>query len=377
MKNVQPIAIDLFCGVGGLSLGFEQAGFHIAAAVDNDRRHVLAHTANFPSCTTIEADLHSITGREILLQAGLDGVAPDVVIGGPPCQGFSEIGRRRLEDPRNGLIHDFARLVGELRPKYFVLENVEGLLAKWSRPVLRSFLARVRARGYAVVTPISVLDAANFGVPQRRRRAFILGFLRGMEAPVYPEVSQADCAPTVWDAIGDLPEVELYSNLVHSDRYVGRLGRPSEYVRTLRRRRDGSRMRSQLLTGCARTAHTKEVVRRFTKVAPGSYDEVSHFFKLDLNGIAPTQRAGTTAEYGKFMAPRPIHPTMPRCITLREAARLHSFPDWFVFDEVKWHGFRQVGNSVPPLLARAVADETYKVLVEGSNGRRRTQRHQR
>jgi DNA (cytosine-5)-methyltransferase 1 len=360
-----------------MTLGFEQAGFDVLAAVDADPIHVETHQKNFPKCKTWCADLAKLSGDDIRKGTALGNRDIDVAFAGPPCQGFSLIGKRLNNDPRNLLLFDLARLIGELSPSYFVVENVEGILLGQAKGVLDEFLRRVDRGGYRIVEPIRVLDAAEFGVPQRRRRVFILGYKRGQAAPVYPKAiftlgEDADYdGPTVIEAIRDLPKIERYKYLLIHDTYKGGLGPPSNYAAILRGElrdpQDRSRRRrvnGNGLTGCMRSAHTDETIQRFEKTEPGTYEAVSRFYRLPKNGLARTIRAGTGPAQGSFMAPRPIHPISPRCITVREAARLHSFPDWFTFHPTKWHSFRQIGNAVPPLLARAVARCTRDALRE-------------
>ena len=367
-------AVDLYSGVGGMSLGFEQAGFDVAAAVDIEKIHLDTHSKNFPTCRTWRADLSLATGSELRKQTGLEGKHIAVAFAGPPCQGFSLIGKRRPEDPRNLLLLDLARLIAELSPSYFVVENVAGLLLGEAKDVLSEFVRRSKCCGYSVVEPISVLDAAEFGIPQRRRRVFVLGYRNGLTAPVYPTPTHRrdglhNEGPNVWDAIGDLPNITRYQYLLETGEYKGELGIPSDYASILRGEKqdphDKSRHQSRngnALSGCLRTAHTDETINRFKKTRQGTSEEVSRFYRLAKNGLAPTLRAGTGPAEGSFMAPRPIHPFQDRCITVREAARLHSFPDWFHFHSTKWHAFRQIGNSVPPLLARAVAETVRQAL---------------
>jgi DNA (cytosine-5)-methyltransferase 1 len=360
------IGVELFCGVGGMTLGFEQAGVRVAGAFDKDKINVEYHALNFPASLTIEADLSDLTGPKLLAACSLKAGGIDVLFGGPPCQGFSEIGRRDDDDHRNLLILDFARLIRTLRPNYFVVENVRGLLYGYSKPILDKFLTLVVQAGYDYVKPIKLLDASQHGVPQKRRRAFVLGFKKGLVPPTYPDpilVGNNDpvLSPTVVDAIGDLPEVSDYAHLLTSDIFEGDAGKPSTYAAVLRRGRDGHLPRGKhRITGCLRTVHSKATMDRFMRTLPGTYELKSRCFRLKDDGLAYTLRAGSDVQHGSFTAARPIHPTQPRCITTREAARLHSFPDWFEFHPTKWHGFRQVGNSVPPLLARAVATEIVK-----------------
>jgi DNA (cytosine-5)-methyltransferase 1 len=373
--------VDLFSGIGGMSLGFEQAGFEVIAAVDVEKINTETHSKNFPHCATWCADLSSTTGVQIRQETGVGNRQIDVVFAGPPCQGFSLIGKRRAKDPRNLLLYDLARLIVELSPSYFVVENVEGILMGEAAEILSGFIRRVARGGYSIVTPLQVLNAAEFGVPQRRRRVFLLGYASGQKAPHYPKPSyvvkrkgQTD-GPTVWDAIGDLPKIGRYNDLLQSDSYRGKLGKPSDYAMILRGDVDDPSDQSMRrttngngLSGCQRTNHTEETIRRFRRTKPGTSEAISRFYRLSKSGLAPTIRAGTGPAQGSFMAPRPIHPFQDRCITVREAARLQSFPDWFCFHPTKWHGFRQIGNSVPPILARKVADKIVRALSE--NGQR-------
>lgn len=373
----RPTALDLFCGVGGMSLGFEQAGFDVIAAVDSEARHVETHSKNFPTCKTLCADLSAISGSQLRSETGIGDSHIDVVFAGPPCQGFSLIGKRLKNDPRNLLLFDLARLIGQLSPSYFAVENVEGILLGDARNVLDDFVGQVRESRYCIVQPVQVLDAAEFGVPQRRRRVFVLGYKSGLSAPMYPKRlfttngNGGYHGPTVWDAIGDLPKIEKYKYLLATDIYRGELGAASAYARILRGDardpEDKAHKRHSNgggLSGCLRTAHTNETIRRFIDTEPGCYEAVSRFQRLEKDELAHTLRAGTGPAQGSFMAPRPIHPVEARCITVREAARLHSFPDWFSFHPTKWHGFRQIGNAVPPRLARAVALSVMEALGE-------------
>ncbi len=360
--------MDLFCGAGGMSLGFEQAGFNIVGAVDSNSIHAETYSKNFPDSIVICEELRGLSGDRIRQQAGIEDRALDVVFGGPPCGGFSLMGKRRPDDPRNLLLGEFARLVVELRPSYFVLENVQGLLSAGSGNVLESFVVGLAGTGYALVQPFKVLDASDYGVPERRKRLFILGYLKGLAPLEYPTERRTNPQngrqrSTVWAAISDLPNVDKCQDLLQTDVYEGELGEPSPYAAVLRGETpdpdDHSLPRVLLsfgLGGCLATDHRPRTIRRFADTVPGKTEPVSRFYRLTKDGLAPTLRAGTDGARGSFTAPRPIHPMYPRCITVREAARIQSFPDWFAFHPTKWHGFRQVGNSVPPLMARAVGE---------------------
>lgn len=372
----RPIGVDLFAGAGGMSLGFEQAGFDVAAAVEYDPIHCSTHEFNFPDCAAICRSVADIDGKYIRERSRIGDRTVDVVFGGAPCQGFSMIGKRALDDPRNSLVYHFVRLVVELKASYFVFENVRGLTVGEHRKFLEEIVSEFRKSGYNVREEYRVLNAVHYGVPQNRHRLFLLGARKGFPLPEYPdathEVNGADdsgslfreTTPTVWDALRDLPEADDYEELLHRDWVKARFRKPTAYSAPLRGDEDDPEDYSEprefddsLLTSSLRTIHTDLSKKRFLETKFGDTEPVSRFHKLDPKGVCNTIRAGTASDRGAFTSPRPIHPYSPRCITVREAARLHSYPDWFRFHVTKWHGFRQIGNSVPPLLARAVASK--------------------
>ena len=368
----KPIGVDLFAGAGGLSLGFEQAGFDVAAAVEYDPIHASTHEYNFPHCATICRGVAGIDGGYIRSHSSIGRRDVDVVFGGAPCQGFSMIGKRALDDPRNHLVYHFVRVVSELNPKYFIFENVRGLTVGEHKKFLGEIIAEFKARGYKVREDYQVLNARDFGVPQDRKRLFLMGARKGQGLPEYPVKTHQlpgaylglgfmETTPTVWDALGDLPEAENYEELLERDWVVADFNEPSAYARRLR---GGNGQSSNLLTSSLRTIHTALSQERFKATPHGETEPNSRFLKLDPNGVCNTIRAGTASDRGAFTSPRPIHPFSPRCITVREAARLHSYPDWFRFHVTKWHGFRQVGNSVPPLLGQAVAAKIMEQVGE-------------
>ena len=363
----RPVGIDLFAGAGGLSLGFEQAGFDIAAAVEIDPVHCAIHEYNFPYSKTICSSVVDLTGEEIRRRANLGDSDVDAVFGGAPCQGFSLIGKRAFDDPRNLLVFHFVRLVRELRPKYFVFENVKGLTLGKHIEFLEELVAALGGAGYNVVLPYRVLNAADYGVPQDRRRLFLMGARYDLALPRYPD--PLGRRTTVWEALGDLPNADRFSDLNVADSVRVTWITEADYAKRLRGFVEDStdygyrrEFDFDLLSSSLRTEHSALSKRRFIATEHGKTEPVSRFHKLDPNGVCNTLRAGTDSARGAFTSPRPIHPFFPRVITVREAARLHSYPDWFRFHSTKWHGFRQIGNSVPPLLARAVASEIVKAM---------------
>lgn len=355
-----------------MSLGFEQAGFDVVAAVEYDPVHAAAHAYNFPDCAVIPRSVVGLSGAEIRRAARIGSRKIDVVFGGAPCQGFSLIGQRVLDDPRNALVREFVRIVRELKADHFVFENVKGLTLGPHRRFLEELIATFREIGYEVRMPWRVLNAASYGTPQNRERLILFGARRGLRLPDYPEpttrhpdavLSGLPLTPTCAEALGDLPDADGFAGLLDNDTIrTGRWSKPSFYgaqMRCLnatawhfgyRRRWD-----PQLLTASIRTDHSAISRRRFTATAPGAVEPISRFFKLPPDGVANTLRAGSDSARGAFTSPRPIHYRYARCVTVREMARLHGFPDWFRFHVTKWHGARQIGNAVPPPLARAIA----------------------
>jgi len=383
-RKKRPIAVDLFAGAGGMTLGFEQAGFDVLASVEIDPVHCATHQFNFPMCSILCQDVAQLRGSEIRKKSAIGGREIDVVISGSPCQGFSMMGKRDVDDPRNSLIFHFQRLVLELKPNFFVMENVPGIASGEHKELLNILINSFLEAGYKVEENYQVLNAVHYGVPQARKRLFLIGCKKDYELPKYPQpttilpkikVTQRykkvnlPAVPTVWDAIGDLPEVENYSELLDRDWVIAEYGKCSTYA-SIMRGIDGldddysydREYDRQILSCSLRTQHSLECMERFHAAKHGEKEPISRFYKLHPEGVCNTLRAGTDRARGAYTSPRPIHPSTPRCITVREAARLHSYPDWFRFHVTKWHGFRQVGNSVPPRLGKVVAAEIISAL---------------
>ncbi len=367
----RPIAIDLFCGAGGMAVGFEQAGFDVALAVDMDGHHAATHARNFPYGTTLCKSIVDLTIEDIRAAVGKD-TEVDLIFGGPPCQGFSHMGLRDSQDPRNTLVDQFVRIVTEVRPRAFVMENVPGMLAGGTAVVLERAISGFETAGYRVVKPIRVLDASEFGVPQKRRRLFVLGIRSDVEGelryPTEPCSGQPN-RPTVWEAISDLPCIEKYDSLWTEDEIRYDKRPKSAYAKVARGTEsdpsDFSRPRnwpSEFCSGSLRIKHAAKSVELYAATPQGQMVPGHKLPKLATDGICPTLRAGSDSTHGSHTAPRPIHPRLPRCITAREAARLHGFPDWFWFFPSKWHAYRQIGNAVCPPVTRAIGNQILKAL---------------
>lgn len=357
-----------------MSLGFEQAGFDVVAAVEIDPIHAAVHSYNFPNCTVLPQSVSSLTAADIRKAANIGQRKVHIVFGGAPCQGFSLMGQRALDDPRNSLVKDFVRLVVELDSSYFVFENVKGITVGRHKQFLAELIEEFQQNGYDIVLPWRVLNASNYGVPQERERLILIGAKRGLKLPAYPVPTtrspgslklldpELPEGPSCKDALGDIPDAESFDALIESDSTAVKWGRPSAYAKILRDMVEGSnyfgyerKWDKNILTSSLRTNHSELSRERFAATTMGQVEPTSRFFKLHANGVSNTLRAGTDSARGAFTSPRPIHYKYPRCVTVREMLRLHGFPDWFRTHVTKWHGARQVGNAVPPPLARAVA----------------------
>ena len=348
--------IDLFSGCGGFSLGAHLAGFHIPLAVDMDPVLSSSFAVNFPSVVLRRWDL-------VDTEPGWFATAPGEeiagVVGGPPCQAFSEIGRQNSKDERRDLVRHFFRLVAALRPSFFVMENVRGLGFSRNRGVLDEALDLVADR-YVILGPV-MLDAAEFGAPTARRRLFVFGV--DPSNWDVPELTRLEAckssAPTVRDAIHDLAVARSARKGADGRdwwQYDGRR-KVSEYAAAARSAPPaglGAGHISGRFSGHLKTRHTEAVIRRFGSVSAGERDAVGKHDRLHWDAQAPALRAGTGSDRGSYQSVRPIHPSQDRVITPREAARLQGFPDWFLFHPTVWHSFRMIGNSVSPFVSRAI-----------------------
>lgn len=340
--------VELFSGCGGFSHGAHDAGFDVAAAYDIDPILTSAYRANFTDTPLHLLDVAKLTGDQIRIDVGGEVFG---VFGGPPCQGFSEIGKRNPSDPRRDLLGHFFRIVRELEPVFFVMENVRGLAYPGARPVLDSALEMV-SEDYHVLGP-TVWEASQFGAATTRPRMFVIGTRKSRGAAItkmHIEQQKAS-ATTVAQAIGDLVGAKSLTSNADAPEFdqwkIDGRRSASRYARALRSA-DG------IFTGHRVTVHTPAVVARFAATAPGGYEKVGRHPRLAPDGQCPTLRAGTGVEKGSFQSVRPIHPTENRVITVREAARLQGFPDDHVFHPTVWHSFRMIGNSVSPIIAKAM-----------------------
>lgn len=372
-KNTRPTVIDLYAGVGGLSLGAIRAGFDLALAVEWDKHAMKAHEINFPKYKHLNTDIAKLSGKKLLKESGLAEGELDGLIGGPPCQGFSIMGSRNHLDPRNDLFVKFFKLVKECKPRFFVAENVLGILGEQYEVICNNALKQVKD-DYEVLDPIK-FKASDFGVPTSRERVFFIGYRRESMSELKKEDFEKRKVAeitTVAKALQGMP-TRINSEWLSEEkswRHVKSLSNPyfKKYINgnipegmgdeeAVRRYKEEG-----LVSGFFGTRHTPEVYKRYKALKPGQTDSVSRSVRLKSNGLCPTLRAGTDSDKGSYQAVRPIHPTAHRVITPREAARLQGFPDWFQFAPSKWHSFRQIGNSVSPILAEAILKTVFEKL---------------
>jgi DNA (cytosine-5)-methyltransferase 1 len=346
MRNAP--AIDLFCGAGGLSLGLRNAGFDLAAAVDNDPVAVRTYAANLGNHVWC-ASLEDISAADLLGRAGIGKGECLLLAGGPPCQGFSLQRRGDRRDARNELVLQFLRMVEAIQPRFFLMENVGGLLTKHGKPFLRELSTRASYLDYII--HLAVLDAVDFGVPQVRKRAFLVGEQVPAFNPrfVFPTVPAKPVRRTVRDAIGDLPS-------------------PPE---------DGSP--HSAFANHYREARLAPInVERIKHVPPGGGREhLPSHLQLKCHVDNPRHRhmdvygrlawdepsVTLTARFDSFTRGRFAHPTEHRSLTIREGARIQTFPDRFIFEGNREESARQVGNAVPPRLAQQLG----KAILEAAS----------
>jgi DNA (cytosine-5)-methyltransferase 1 len=370
----QPTIIDLFCGCGGFGLGAELAGFRSIAAVDIDPTLQSSYQLNFPKTQTFQADVSKLSRS--FWQHVIGNNRPNGVIGGPPCQGFSRIGKRDKTDPRNNLVKSFFDQIAILDPDFFIMENVEGILDQNTVDVLTSAMEPISSR-FRILDPI-IVTASDFGAPTKRKRVIVLGYNPMHVAPLSIQdflPSEAEQV-TVSDAIADLPCPLSVSKAKHRNtfgKYPVTADNCSAYAkaaRALPSRQDlGAefalkKLEQGFVSGLEATRHTEAVIDRFSKTDQGAVEPISRYPRLHWSGLCPTLRAGTGRDKGSYQAMRPIHPSEPRVITVREAARLQGFPDWFQFHPTKWHSFRMIGNSVSPTVSNALLSKIRQKLVE-------------
>ncbi|MCL4161519.1 UNVERIFIED_CONTAM: hypothetical protein GTU68_010948 [Idotea baltica] len=371
--------IDLFSGCGGVSLGFKWAGFNAVLASDIDENCEKTFTTNFPETPFICGDLSSIKKEDFDQKINQK---IDVVIGGPPCQGFSLANKKRnkvADDPRNKLFYEFVKVINWYNPKSFVMENVKGLLSMKSGQVIKQIIHEFENAGkFGYEVRYQVLKASDYGVPQARQRVIVIGIRKDLDKiPEFPK-KKYENEVTVNEAISDLPIIHAAEGK-ENQKYTKK---PKNAYQEFMRKS------SKNLKNHIAMRHTQRVIDRFKAIKNGqglldvweTHGAVQRgnptkksTVKFSQNNQrlhgdkpAPTIAASFQSNF--------IHPKLNRNFTAREGARLQSFPDDFVFKgmrtKMSWEKglsqYQQIGNAVPPLLAYEIAITLKRVLEEGN-----------
>ena len=381
-KDDKPVIVDLFCGAGGMSLGFKQAGYKIAFANDIE-----------PSCIETYSFNHPELPKEYIYQEDINNIIEeieerirykevDVVIGGPPCQGFSNANRQRIiDDPRNKLYKSFVKIVEKVQPKFFVMENVQGMLSVASQ-VQEDF----EAIGYKL--HCEVLNASDFGVPQNRKRIIFIGNRLGLDnASIFAEINLKNAylnrQYTLKEAIEDLPKLEALrvKNATHleteeSGRVIANypLSSPNNFLKLIN---NGSQ--TQVLYNHKARYNNDRDIEIFGRMDQGDksddpkiadimpYKSRNGIFKDKYYKLIYDAPCKTITAHMKFDCNMYIHPTQARGLTPREAARVQTFPDEYFFKGSYTKTYMQIGNAVPPLMSRGIAEALLHALKEINN----------
>ena len=367
-------AIDLFSGAGGLSIGFARAGFRVLAGNDFDESASHTFRRNHPRAAFLCCPIQNIRPADLLSMVGLRLGTLDVLIGGPPCQAFSVYNHQRgLHDERSGLFREYMRVLKGLMPRFVVMENVTGITSIADGRAVKEIHRLFRSIGYYVEQRI--LNSEDYGVPQTRRRVFFVGSRDG-QSVVWPTQTHGHSLPlvTVSDAISDLPPLVL--------------GGGSECMRYTRKPRSDYQRMLREGSECVwnhvapRLAPVNE--ERMTHIPPGGSwrdlpirllppgmkrarrsDHTKRYGRMHPDGLSCTILTKCDLHWGAY-----IHPNQDRTITVREAARLQSFPDWFQFIGNRVDQYKQVGNAVPVLVAQAVGEAVLRMAHHQQSGDR-------
>lgn len=346
MMREKKTVLDLFCGCGGLSYGFIEAGYEVLLGIDHWKDAITTFEKNHKKSLGLVADLFNETAKEISQKTGIKKV--DLIIGGPPCQGFSVAGKRIVDDERNKLYKSFVSFVDFYKPKAFLMENVPNIVSMGQGVVKDNIIKDFEKLGYTVV--YKVLMASEFGVPQNRKRAFFIG-TKGKEGFSFPKTNTPKLIASK-DAISDLPEKSLPDGKDYS------VKPKSEYQEFIRKGSKG-------IYNHEITNHSEQTIEIISIVPDGgNYKNLPlelqqtrnvHIAWTRLNSNKPSFTIDTGHRHH-------FHYKYNRIPTVRESARIQSFPDSFIFLGSKTSQYKQVGNAVPPILAKVLAESLKKYL---------------
>lgn len=353
MNRVKFEAVDIFSGAGGLSVGAAMAGIETILAVENDAQAALTFQMNHPDTKVIQEDIRKVTLDKHYHK-------PFILFGGPPCQGFSTSNTktRNINNQNNSLFYEYVRYVKELSPEWFVFENVEGITSFEKGTVVNKLKELFRDLGYN--TSHAVLTASDYGVPQNRNRFFMVGNRLGLDFQ-FPEKQSTKIS--VMQAIGDLPSLQNGDSI---ETAAYKKNRPSNYAKLMR---SGSKAATQNFV----SRNQDYVIERYQYIKPGqnwrsippelmsNYKEKENCHSGIYKRLDPNKPSVVIANYRKNML---IHPVENRGLSVREAARIQSFPDTFVFRGPLMFQQQQIGNAVPPLLAKAIFTKIIRTHVE-------------
>lgn len=362
IMTYSPTVIDLFSGSGGFSVGFKRAGYDILLASDYDENSSQTYQLNHPQTTFIKSDITDVKPEEIRDKINS---TPDVIIGGPPCQGFSIAGKRNESDERNELFKEFVKHISIIEPSIFVMENVPGLLSMETpdgTPVIKSIQSHFEFIGYD--SEYKILNASNFGVPQNRKRVFIIGVKKSeQESPISFPKPNSESVVTVKDAFSDLPRLHAGE----SKSYYPKV--PQNQFQWIMRKN------SREVLNHSSVNHRDHIVQRFKHIPQGG-NMTDAPKEHQPNKIYQSRNRRLSEEKSSYtvtshVLDELIHPWDNRSITVREAARLQSFPDNYEFTGKRnvFHGseetsqYEQVGNAVPPLLSQSIATHIKQNLI--------------
>lgn len=370
-KKCMKTAISLFCGAGGCSLGFEQAGYNILMATDFDKAAIETYKLNFPKTDTVLQDINNIDFDDILNEYNMQAGDLDFLIGGPPCQGFSTAGTRFWDDPRNHLLKSYIEAISVLKPKWFMMENVEGLLTANKGIYLSETINALIDLGYKI--KLEKIYSQEFGVPQRRKRVIILGNSLGIDFSMPEPINKVtgrifrNSNVTLSNAISSLPEattdkdgIVVSSNSKKVDDFNTRLGTETEQI---------TEHFYKPLEGIQLERISALSAGQTMKDLPEHLQHDS--FKKRANrrvsdGTPSDKRGGAPSGVKRLHADEPcltitgaatrelIHPEYDRPLTIREAARIQTFPDNFKFYGNTSQKIKQIGNAIPPMLAKTI-----------------------
>ncbi len=359
-----PLAVELFAGAGGLSIGLERAGFELILANEIHRDFARTLKINHPKTTVLCADIHNVDFKNETKKMGYCTGDIDLLSGGPPCQGFSTVGSKNERDPRNSLFYEYLRAIKEIRPKYAIFENVSGFKRMYSGQAYDVLLCEFSNLGYK--TNGTILDASNFGLPQKRHRTIVVAWRNDQSPITMPVPTHSDnptlfsLAPklTVMDAISDLPEISAGES---SCKY--KCDPQNDYQKSLR----GT---LNVLSEHNATNYGDKMKEILRLIPPGGsvqdlpeYLRPNSYFANTYARLVPDMPSPTiTRNFGTPSSSRCIHPYQNRALSTREGARLQGFPDSYVFYGGKGSKNLQIGNAVPPVFGHIIAERIISAL---------------